>query len=401
MSSPRQAVAVSAPAVHPALLGLALVLLAVNLRTTVGSLPPLLAGIERDLGLSGATAGLLTALPVLCMALCAPGAHRVAHRFGREATALGSVVLVAVGNSLRLAGTHSAVLFGATLLAGLGIAACGVVLPGIVKEFFPSREGAASSAYTVAMMLGAAAAGALAVPIEQLLGSWSASLAVWGLPACLAVAVWIPVTSRLNTPEGGEESHPGRLPWRSRGALLLAAFMSAQAALAYAYMAWLSPAYESHGWSPGNAGLLLGLFNLMQFVTALALPTLADRSKDRRPAILASVALTLTGAVWLWALPDLLPWLAVCVVGLGIGGGFSLGVVLIVDYASDPGSSGRLAALVFLICYSAAAITPVVVGALRDSSGGFVLPFGVLTAIAAIQLLLATRLGPAYRGSVR
>jgi cyanate permease len=30
------------------------------------------SAIERDLGLSGAAAGLLTALPVLCMALVAP-----------------------------------------------------------------------------------------------------------------------------------------------------------------------------------------------------------------------------------------------------------------------------------------------------------------------------------------
>ncbi|MEA2226997.1 MAG: hypothetical protein QOF04_627, partial [Solirubrobacteraceae bacterium] len=41
--------------VHPLLLGAALVLVAFSLRPTMTSLPPLLADIERELGLSGAT----------------------------------------------------------------------------------------------------------------------------------------------------------------------------------------------------------------------------------------------------------------------------------------------------------------------------------------------------------
>jgi MFS transporter, CP family, cyanate transporter len=116
--------------VPPALLALGVSVLALNLRLTMVSLPPLLPVIQRDLGLSGAAAGVLTALPVLCMALFAPGAHRLAHRVGREATTLGAVALIAAGNGLRLAGSAPAALYGGTLVAGIGIAACGVVLPG-------------------------------------------------------------------------------------------------------------------------------------------------------------------------------------------------------------------------------------------------------------------------------
>jgi CP family cyanate transporter-like MFS transporter len=56
--------------------------------------------------------------------------------------------------------------------------------------------------------------------------------------------------------------------------------------------------------------------------------------------------------------------------------------------------------MVFLVCYCAAALLPVVVGALRDATGGFTLPFALLVLVAAAQLALATRLGPAYRGGV-
>jgi CP family cyanate transporter-like MFS transporter len=384
----------------PAVLALAVVLLAVNLRTTVASLPPLLGQIEDDLGLSGAAAGLLTALPVLCMAWFAPTAHRLAHRFGSEATALAAAGLVAVGNGLRLGGSQVLALYGGTLVAGLGVAICGVVLPRIVKELFPGRTGAATGAYTVSMMLGAAIAASLAVPLDHLLGSWQASLASWALPALVAVLAWVPISARLNEREPEAESHPGRLPWTSRPAWLLAVFLSLQSSLAYAVLGWLAPAYEARGWSDEAAGALLGAQSVAQLSAALLLPALADRTRDRRAMLLAAVGCTVVGTCWLLALPDTLPWVASSVLGFGLGGGFSLGLVVIVDYAANTGAASRLTAMVFLVSYTAAALAPVVVGVLRDATDGFTASFAFLVLLAVGQFTVATRLSPAYRASV-
>src|ERR687885_515809 len=98
----------------------ALAILAFNLRTPTASLPPLLGDVEGTLGLSGLAAGLLTALPVLCMALCAPSAHRIAHRLGGEATTLGAIGLVAAGALLRLGGSSAVLLFTRAPVAGGG-----------------------------------------------------------------------------------------------------------------------------------------------------------------------------------------------------------------------------------------------------------------------------------------
>jgi cyanate permease len=57
--------------------------------------------------------------------------------------------------------------------------------------------------------------------------------------------------------------------------------------------------------------------------------------------------------------------------------------------------------LVFLVGYAVAAVAPILVGALRDAAGGFVAPFAALTAMAALQAGIATRLGPQHRGTVR
>ncbi|HKG04035.1 MAG TPA: MFS transporter [Conexibacter sp.] len=397
------------------LLGLGLVLAALNLRTTVTSLPPFALEIRHDLGLSAAAVGLLTSLPVLCMAWLGVVAHRLSGRFGRSATTLAAIVCVTAGNGLRAAGDETALLFAATLLAGVGIAACGVMLPGLVKATFPAHTGIATAASSAAMLLGAVVAGALSVPLSRRLGSWEAALGFWALPALPAVLVWARIARRRQPRESvpREEAlahaSPSRaasaLPWRARAAWLLCGFFALQSALGYAYLAWLPAAYEDRGWSQATAGGLNGVLHLGQLVTALLLPWLIDRGadgrrRDRRPALVGAVSLTACAALWLWALPDVTPWAAAMLAGLGLGGGFSLTLLLIVDYAGDAAASTGLAAMTFLVGYSIAALAPLAVGALRDSSGGYGVPFAMLTCVAFAQLGMATRLGPRYRDTV-
>ena len=89
------------------------------------------------------------------------------------------------------------------------------------------------------------------------------------------------------------------------------------------------------------------------------------------------------------------------VLGLGLGGGFSLALVVLADIAATPASAAGLAAMTFLICYSTAALSPVLVGAARDATGGFAVPFAALTLVACAELAVATRLRPALKGTVR
>jgi CP family cyanate transporter-like MFS transporter len=376
---------------RPAVLLGAVFLVAFNLRTTPASLPPLLGEIQPDLRLSSAAAGLLTALPVLCMALCSPPAQRVAHRLGRETTLLAALGLIAGGTLARGA---PGLLFAGTVLAGIGVATAGVILPAIVKDRFARRPAAATAAYSVPMMLGAAVSPALAVPIRDALGTWQGSLAAWAIPAALAALAWLPITRARR--HGEPAPAHGRLPLRSKPAWLLAAFMSAQSALAYAYIGWLPAAYESRGWPPARAGALLGTLQLAQLVTALTLPLVTERSADRRPAMLAAGVCTLTGASLLVAAPHL-AWPATVILGLGLGGGFTLGLVVMTDLAASPAAASQLAAMTFLVCYLVASVAPVAVGALHDLSGTFAVPFGALVIVAAGQLSLATRLGPRRR----
>ena len=383
-------------------LAVALVLVAVNLRTTVASLPPLLSDIRQDIPLTGAAAGLLTATPVLCMAWLAPLAARLARRWGASSTTLLAVLLIAVGNALRGLSGSAVMLLLATLVAGAGVATTGVVLPAVVKDVFPGRPGAATGGYAVAMMLGAAMSATFSAPLASVLGSWRGALSFWGLPAAAAAALWAVVARRIataGTHERDSRAHVA-LPWRSRPAWLLVAFMSAQSALAYAYLGWLAPAYVARGWTAFAAGALVGVNNIAQLTAALTLPALADRFGTFRRLVIGAVSLTFIGTVWFWLVPDAAPWLAAVVLGLGLGAGFSLGLTRIVHYAADAPASSRLTALVFLVSYTIAAATPVAVGLLHDLTGGYSAAFGLLVLLALTQWVVAGRLGPDHIGQI-
>jgi MFS transporter, CP family, cyanate transporter len=233
-----------------------------------------------------------------------------------------------------------------------------------------------------------------------LFGSWQASLAIWSVPAVLAAAVWLLLAVRVNQPALDDESDAGGLPWRTRTAWLLVGFFSLQAAIGYAFLAWLAPAYVARGWSAAAAGALFAVHSLAQLGAALVMPVLAGRLSDPRPALVSAVAATALGCAWLFVMPDVLPWAAVAVAGVGLGGGFSLALVLVADFAAHPLAAGRLAALVFLVGYTVAAIAPVLIGGIRDVTGGFTLPFGLLTAMAVLQIWLGSRLGPERRASL-
>ena len=76
-------------------------LIAANLRAAVTVVGPLLGTISRHYGLSGAEAGVLTALPVLGFAAFSPYALRLSRRVGMNGALLLAMLVLAGGIVLR------------------------------------------------------------------------------------------------------------------------------------------------------------------------------------------------------------------------------------------------------------------------------------------------------------
>jgi CP family cyanate transporter-like MFS transporter len=373
------------------------VAVALNLRPAIAAVPPVLDAIQRDLGLSATAAGLLTALPVVCMGAFAPAGAALARRVGQDAAVALALTLVAAGTLVRGLGPSAVALYGGTLVSGIGIALGGVLLPRVVKAWFPNRPGAVTGLYTAGLVTGAMLASAATVPLMNALGvGWPAAIAAWGLPAAAALAAWVPVTRRLRT---AAEPAPGpvRLPWRSGVAWRVTLYMGSQSLLYYAALTWLSPLYLAEGWTADRAGLLLGLFSLTQIFSALAVPVLADRTGDHRPwiALCVGAATVMLAAIGL--APTAAPWLWAAVLGLGVGGMFALALTLLVKLASSPAGAARLSGMALLVGYLLAATGPVLAGALYDAAGSYRAPFLALAGIGVATLAVGVSVRPSAR----
>jgi MFS transporter, CP family, cyanate transporter len=373
------------------------VAVALNLRPAIAAVPPVLDAIQRDLGLSATAAGLLTALPVVCMGAFAPAGAALARRVGQEAAVALALTLVAAGTLVRGLGPSAVALYGGTLVSGIGIALGGVLLPRVVKAWFPNRPGAVTGLYTAGLVTGAMLASAATVPLMNALGAgWPAAIAAWGLPAAAALAAWVPATRRLRT---AAEPAPGpvRLPWRSGVAWRVTLYMGSQSLLYYAALTWLSPLYLAEGWTADRAGLLLGLFSFTQIFSALAVPALADRTGDHRPwiALCVGAATVMLAAIGL--APTAAPWVWAAVLGLGVGGMFALALTLLVKLASSPAAAARLSGMALLVGYLLAATGPVLAGALYDAAGSYRAPFLALAGIGVATLAVGVSVRPSAR----
>ncbi|MFE2867244.1 CynX/NimT family MFS transporter [Embleya sp. NPDC059259] len=402
----------------------ALFLVAINLRAAITDVPPLLTSIRDDLGLSGAAAGVLTAIPVVSMGVFAPLAHRGAARYGYERTVAASVVVLLVGVLIRLGGASVVPLFSGTLVAGAGIAVLGAALPGVVKTHFAERAGAVTGLYSAAVGVGAAGASALAVPLSDAFGSWQLSLGVVAVPAVLGLFAWLPVIrrakpvrtdpSRAGTTDATAARPTGRTPgstkpmpapataapdtspWRRPVAWILGVFLVMQTSAYYGVVGWVPAAYEEQGWSAERAGLLLSVFGLTGIVSGLVIPLLADRFADPRPLFAVTVAGAVVGMGLLAFAPNLAPWPTIALLGLTLGGAFPLMLVMLVRFAPSPAAAGRLSAMTFLIGYPIAAALQIVFGTIHDATGDYTAVFGVLFAMTLVELAVCLGLNPKH-----
>jgi MFS transporter, CP family, cyanate transporter len=376
---------------------LVVVAVAVNLRPAIAAVPPVLGAIRSDLGLSATGAGLLTALPVVCMGLFAPVGAALGRRVGREAAVSCALALVGCGTLARGLAASAVPLYGGTLVAGIGIAMGGALLPGVVKAWFPARAGAVTGLYTAGLVAGAMLASAATAPLVDALGvGWPAAIGAWGLLAVAALAAWMLATRRRHA--AGEPA-PGRLrlPWGSGVAWRITVYMGSQSLLYYATLTWLSPLYLAAGWSASRAGLLLGLFSLTQVFSALAVPALVDRGGDHRPWIALCVGTVTAMLAALGLAPTAAPWVWAALLGLGVGGMFAIALTLLVRQAATPAAAARLSGMALLVGYLLAATGPVLAGALYDAAGSYRLPFLALAGIGAATLAVGVSVRPGDR----
>ena len=371
--------------------GASLVLITINLRLALGSVSPVLDDIRDTLGLSSSTAGLLTTAPVLCFGLAAPLAPRLARRFGQEALLLFALVGVIAGLLLRVAAESVAFLFAGTLLLGVTIAVANVLMPSIIKRRFP-RPGLMMGLFTMSLSVSAALGAAFTVPLEEALGGWRPALAAWAIPAAAAVLLWAPEVRRSGRgPSAGASGRVGL--WRDRTAWLVTGVFGLQSLLFFSLLSWTPDILRDAGLSSAEAGAWLSVSMLCGIAPSLVLPSIAERLPDQRTLAVVATVPWMLGLVGLLVDPAGATWLWMVLTGIGQGAGIALVLTLVVLRAPDATHAAALSGMAQGVGYTIAALGPLLLGVVRDASGGWDAPIVILLVVSVGMLLTGVGAG--------
>jgi len=353
------------------LLGLSIVLVALNLRTSFTSLPVLLPDIISDLHLSHLHSGNLTTLPTLCLGLFAPLAPWLARRFNMEKIILVLLIILAAGLALRAMGLVSLLYMGA-IMAGGTIAIVNVFLPALVKRDFVHHMSLMTAFYTMGICGGAAIAAAFSVPLQQnfLGGSWQLSLGFWAVPVLIVAYIWHAFVPKNVQREESRDRPMVRGLWRDRLAWQVTLLMGFQSALAYIGFGWMAPILHERGLTMHMAAAITSLSILTQILGCLIVPILMGRH-IRQSALNAGLSLMATiGFCGLFFAPfGPIIWLFAALQGFGQGAMLAAAMMMIVLRSRDVHVAAQLSAMAQCVGYCIAALGPFAVGVLRESGG--------------------------------
>ncbi len=360
-------------------------LVALNLRVAVTAVSPILDLLRADVPFSTTHAGLLGTAPVVTFALFGALAPAVGRRWGLEPALVAAMLVSAAGEVLRAAAPDAAwfLAWSVVALAGLGLG--NVLLPPLVKRYFPDRIGAVTAAYTVTMAVSTAAPPLLAVPAGLALG-WRPSLGGWAVVGVLSVVPWVVVVarsvgarrslrdvlahSRTDAGAAPRDVHaPGQV-WRSPLAWAMTVTFAMNTTNVYVAFAWLPGMLTDAGATAADAGRWLALFGLLGFVSALVVPPITARVGNPWWLVVVFVGLYVTAYVGLLTDPGGATGLWVACLGVAPGA-FPLVLTLVGLRTRTASGAASLSGFVQGFGYAIAGAGPFAVGALHEATGGW------------------------------
>ncbi|WP_204477401.1 MFS transporter, partial [Aeromonas veronii] len=371
------------------------ILIGLNLRPFLTAIGPLSGEIGRALSLGMDTLAWLTLLPLWLIGVGVLLTPSLRRRTSACQLLGAALLLLGIGSALRFDAQSGALLIASAALCGLGSALVQGVLPALIKQAFAHKVPLVMGIFSACMM-GGGALGASLTPRLAASLDWSRALALWSLPVLLAL-IWLgwqvhlPRAAAAVAIPHGEQ----RLITLPRSWLLIVCFGIINSGYGIV-VAWLAPAYMAQGWSAAQAGELVAWLALAQTASGLGLPLLAARSLDRRPWMGLAIAMQLAGFAGLWLAPAIAPILWCMLCGAGLGGSFSLIMVIALDHLPDPRRAGTLSALMQGFGFMLAATGPWVAARLYHYVGDFAAAWQWQLGGLLLMSLLVLRLDPRH-----
>jgi MFS transporter, CP family, cyanate transporter len=366
---------------------LSLVFISLAIRPPVASIGPLVEELIRTEFLTLFQVSLMTSLPIVCFGLGAFLSPALVKRFTLNKAMMYVLIVLSVAMATRLIGGFPA-LMTSTIIIGLAIAIANVLIPTIVREQFPDRIELITGVYVTLLAISASFAAAIAVPSSDLLGGWRGALAVWIIPAVLAIIFWVPlfrskavgkITSVATHAEERKAVVRSSLTWG------IVFFFGLQSGGFYSILNWLPSLLIDRGMSAVDAGSLLGLTTFVGVPSGFLASLLFRKFKSLSLIAVGMTSLTLAGLLMIWLSPELLV-LACVITGFGFAATFPLSLTLIGSRASTSTQTTQLSALAQGWGYLISAAGTFGFGFLREVTGTWDASLVLVSVLTFIQL---------------
>lgn len=360
-----------------------IVLVVLNLRPAITSITPIYSQIGQSFPLTATALGILGMLAPLAFALFGSVTPRLILKLGLERSLLFAMALIFGGQVIR-SFTNDVWLFGVTTtisLAGMGIG--NVLLPPLIKSYFPDRIGLVTSIYAAVIPISAALPSLVAVPFTQVEG-WRISTGMWAALAIVAAVPWLMLAGGSQKPIQNAR-HPTDPAWRWPMAWAITIIFGVGALNNYTMIAWLPKILTSSvGVSQAQAGLMLSMYNLVGIPHGIVVPTILSRARRPFYVIAFGVACLLVGYLGLNYLPIYAwGWILSAGVGLVL---IPIGLTLINLRSRTQDGAAVLSGFTQGVGYLMAAAGPILVGVLHSSTGNWTSAFWFLLVTALIAL---------------
>ncbi|WP_272687414.1 cyanate transporter [Providencia sp. PROV149] len=386
---------------------LTIVLVGINLRPFMTGPGPLIDGIMQTTGMTYQGISLLTLLPMLLMGIGALIVPALNQRLGERLGISLAMLFLFIGSLCRLFVADSAQLLITAFICGVGAAYIQAVFPGLIKLRFPQKMAAMTGLYSAMLMAGGAIGAQLTPLIANFScyeaipscthesGHWQAALAWMALPALFALFAII-----ANIRSSASHQHAGKgavlqFLTKPRAWLLMVGFGLVNAGYG-SVVTWLAPFFIEQGMSSAKSGSLVALLSVFQALSALLIPVLASHNIDRRFWLVVTLCSQAIGFAGLVVFPHSVPFLWVCLIGIGLGGCFALSIITSLDHLPHPASAGALTSLMQAGGFIIAAFGPFFAAWLHEISQSFAWVWGAHILMILITLFLFLRLNPKH-----
>lgn len=369
----------------------AIVAASCGLRATITGVGSLVNIIKESLNLSSSMAGMLTTIPLLAFGIISVLVGGFAKKAGAGRTMLVGLLFLAGGITVRsFLGSFG--LFLGTIIIGIGIAVGNVLIPAMIKAFFPDKVGVMTSVYTTAMSVFAGISGGISVPLAKMYG-WQNALFFWIAITVISIVLWFP-NRKIVFPQKETDNAKSISITKDSMTWWITLYMGVQSLLFYCFVAWFATILQSRGFEATVAGYFNSAYMLLGVPGSLIVPIIAGKSKNQSKLGISLGIIYIVGMFFLLVSDNIASLvIAVLCCGFCSGACISFSMVLFGLHTKNANDTSALSGLAQSVGYLLAAVGPTCMGKIYDMAGNWTLPLIVLFVLAVILIALGAVVG--------